>query len=70
MTVAQLIELLKTFPQDIPVTGYNGQEETEFVTEAGINLRHTNQDHVTLYKAPFRVNGKKYEGPFLDIMGY
>ena len=65
MTVAELIEILKMYPQDIPVTGYHAQEDTGFVTERGISLNEAGG-----YPIWDDVRKQKYEGPYLDIMGF
>lgn len=65
ITVAQLIAILQTMPQDIPVTSYNGQECTDFVTRDGVRL--TNTDFDPCLRLP---DGTKYVGEYLDIMGF
>jgi hypothetical protein len=69
MTVANLIELLKTYPQGAPVTGYQGQEETDLVTPKGVRLM---DDETTAYHlSVFHDNANaRVRGPFLDIMGF
>lgn len=63
MTVAELIELLKTYPQYIPVTGYNGAEQTDFITKHGVRLRDADRaDYL-------HVDGKLFVGQHVDIMG-
>jgi hypothetical protein len=66
MTVAELIELLKTFPQDLPVTGYNGSESTDWITPEGINLEDTAETCGGMRNK----DGTRYEGRYLDIMGF
>lgn len=55
LAVGDLISLLRTFPQHLAVTGYNGGENTDFVTVAGVRLQEgedrawgINQDHVDI----------------------
>lgn len=55
LSVADLIEILKTFPKYLPVTGYNGGENTDYVTTAGVRLQAgedrawgIDQDHVDI----------------------
>lgn len=64
MTVADLAAYLKTFPNDTPVTGYNGHEETSLVLPRSIRL--TDNEHTRM--RPARGNAS-VKGPFLDIMG-
>ena len=68
MTVANLIELLKTYPQGTAVTGYNGQEESDLVTPVGVRLTHDTE--TAWLSGVFAVTGHaELRGPFLDIMG-
>lgn len=64
MTVAELIEILKTHPQDLPVTSYHGGEETGFVTARGVRLEDDE------YGVWDDVKGKRVKGPRIDIMGF
>jgi hypothetical protein len=66
MTVAELIELLKTFPQDIPVTGYDAHENTSWVTTRTVQLETVEGSWWTKLRRP---DGRPYEGQVLDIMG-
>jgi hypothetical protein len=69
MTVANLIELLKTYPQGAPVTSYQGQEETDLVTPAGVRL--TNDENTAYHLSVFNTHAHaRVRGPFLDIMGF
>lgn len=69
MTVAELIALLKTYPQDAPVTGYTGQEETDLVTPKGVRLQAGEGTSYILHA--FSPNAHaRVRGPFLDIMGF
>lgn len=62
LTVADLIELLKTYPKDLPVTGYNAHEDTDFVTCDSV--REGSGAWGLLLPG-----GERYTGPYLDIMG-
>lgn len=64
MTVADLGAYLKTFLQDVPVTGYNGHEETDFVLPSSMSF--TDNEHTTRFALRRSV---QVRGPFLDIMG-
>jgi hypothetical protein len=67
MTVSELIELLKQFPQNVPVTGFNGQEETGLVTKAGVRLQSSDDDG---YGPWDYAKQERYIGQFVDIMGF
>jgi len=59
MKVADLIALLQTMPQDVPVTAYNVHEDTGFVTPTTVKLHDT-----------AKVSGPSgYSGLYVDIMG-
>lgn len=62
LTVADLIELLKTYPKDLPVTGYNAHEYTGFVTCDSVSV----EDGTWGLRLP---GGDRHSGPHLDIMG-
>ena len=65
LTVAQVIRILQGMPQHIPVTGYNAHEETDFVSNRGIQLRQTDE-----YETLQLPDGSEYHGQFVDIMGF
>ncbi|HRL05095.1 MAG TPA: hypothetical protein PL098_00110 [Brevundimonas diminuta] len=64
MTVADLGAYLKTFPQNAPVTGYNGHEETGLVLPRSISLEYDKHTRMVV-----RYGTPEVAGPFLDIMG-
>lgn len=64
MKVKDLIAILQTMPQNIPVTGYNEQERTEEITKEGI--RYFKQSEHSY----FSVKGTKLYKEHVDIMGY
>jgi hypothetical protein len=65
LTVGELIELLKTYPEDWMVTGYNGKEQTDLVTCRGVRA-YDKPEYEVLY-----VSGtERYMGSFVDIMGF
>lgn len=65
MTVAELIEKLKEYPQDLPVVAINGVESIGFV-----NTSITVKDPKDPYHEGVREIGKKYNGPYLFLAGY
>lgn len=46
MTVAELIELLKTMPQDVLVVALNGPEEMRQVTATGVAVVRNDRFHI------------------------
>jgi len=60
------ISPLKTYPQTARVTGYNGQERTDFVTPSGIRL----DDGEEGYRGPHERDGCVFTGQTVDIMGF
>lgn len=69
ITVAQLIEELKKFPQDIPVAAWGSSEGVDFITSEALIFCPINTTF--FLSKPFdEINnryGDTYEGPFLLI---
>jgi len=72
MTVAELIEHLKTLPQDLPVAAYNGAEDFDWLSDAGIEIASAKKDRYYLSQPgsstispPYEL----YEGDFVRIIG-
>lgn len=65
MTVAQLIEELKKYPQDLPVVAIDGTESNGFI-DTSIKVC----DPKDPYYERIWDTGTPYEGPYLFIAGY
>lgn len=66
ITVAQLIEVLKTMPQDLPVASYGGDENFHFLHESDPEVRLGGSDAPGVYDDEGQYQGS-YEGMWVKI---
>lgn len=68
MIVAELIEHLKTLPQDLPVAAYDATEAYDWLSPEGITIK-TETDGYILSEPGSSFLSPRYKGDFVAIIG-